>query len=113
VRHEALELMPAERHPTLSVRFSPDGYRRLKALAEARHVSLGRCVRQLIDEADVDVPPKPRRELSEAKLLDLLRERAEDGNVTAISRLLEIERTRDPRSAASAALEGMTKGRQS
>jgi hypothetical protein len=47
------------------------------------------------------------------QLLDLLRERAQDGNVAAISRLLEIERMRDPRSAAIAALERITKGRES
>jgi hypothetical protein len=103
--------VPLTRH--LSLRLTPAGHRRLCALAESRGVNLGRCVRQLIDEADVDQPAPPRAALSEDQLLDLLRERAQDGNVAAISHLLEIERTRDPRSAAIAALERMTKGRES
>ena len=61
----------------------------LRALAESRGVSRSRCVRQLIDEAATGEPAKPRRELSEAELLDLLRERGSDANVFAISRLLD------------------------
>jgi hypothetical protein len=97
--------MPADHDPKLSVRFGPDGRRRLEALAEARGVSLSRCVRQLVDEASVDAPRQPRRHLSEEELLDLLRERAEDGNVGAISRLLEIRLSgrswASPRTASS------------
>jgi hypothetical protein len=104
--------MPARSDPTLTVRFAPEGYRRLQALAQARGVNLSRCVRQLVDEADVDAPPRPRRRLSESQLLDLLRERAEDGHVAAISRLLELERQRDPRAAALDQLERVAKGRE-
>jgi hypothetical protein len=43
----------------------------------------------------------------------LLRERATDGNVAAISRLLEFERPRDPRSEAMAALERIAEERRS
>ncbi|MGZ5324935.1 MAG: hypothetical protein ACXWG2_12785 [Solirubrobacterales bacterium] len=101
--------MPGARDPQLGVRFAPEGYRRLRELAEARSVSLSRCVRQLVDEAAAD-GPRPRRHLSQEELLDLLRERAEDGNVSAIRALLEMERQRDPRSAALNALERMAEG---
>jgi hypothetical protein len=97
----------------LTLRLTPDGYRRLEAIAEVRHVKPGHAVRQLIDEADVDVPAKSRRKLSEDELLDLLRERATDGNVAAIVRLLEIERSRDPRSEALAALQRIAEERRS
>jgi hypothetical protein len=102
--------MPLTRH--VSLRLTPDGYRRLQAIAEARHVSPGHALRQLVDEADVDTPAKPRRKLSEAELLDLLGERAEDGNVTAIRSLLEMERHPDPRQAALRALQRMAAGRE-
>jgi hypothetical protein len=42
----------------------------------------------------------------------MLRERAEDGNVTAIRSLLEMERHRDPRQAALRALQRMAAGRE-
>lgn len=99
--------MPAQTHPKLSVRFGPEGRRRLEAVAAARGVSLSRCVRQLVDEAAPDVPPKPRKHLSEDDLIDLLHERAADGNVTAIRALLEMERQRDPRKASIDALQRM------
>ena len=54
--------MPTKADPTLSVRFAPEGYRRLRELAAARRVSLSGCVRQLVDEA---APDEPRRHLSE------------------------------------------------
>jgi hypothetical protein len=104
--------MPGERDPKLSVRFGPQGYRRLQAIAAARRVSLSRCVRQLVDEASPDAPRRSRRHLSEEELLDMLRERAEDGNVTAIRALLERERQQDPRSAALAALQRMAEGQR-
>jgi hypothetical protein len=67
----------------VSFRLTPEGHRRLHAIAQARHVSPGHAVRRLIDDADVDVPAKPRRELSYAEPVDLLSERASDGNVAA------------------------------
>jgi predicted transcriptional regulator len=102
--------VPLTRH--MSLKLSPEGYRRLQAIAEARGVNPSHALRQLIDEADVEAPAKPRRELSENDLIDLLRERAQDGNVAAITRLLEIERTRDPRQAALSALQRMAGGRE-
>jgi hypothetical protein len=42
----------------------------------------------------------------------MLRERAEDGNVTAIRSLREMERDRDPRQAALSALQRMAVGRE-
>lgn len=105
--------MPHERHPRVSVRFAPDGYARLQAIAEARGVNPSRCLRQLVDEASPETPPPNRRHLSQERLLDLLRERAEDGNVSAIRTLLEIERQADPRAAAMDALSQMAKARQS
>jgi len=102
-----------ERHPKLSVRFNPDCYARLQAIAKARGVNLSRCLRQLVDEAAPNAPPEARPHLSRERLLDLLRERAEDGNVSAIRTLLEIERQADPRDRAMLALEQMAKGRQS
>jgi hypothetical protein len=97
----------------MSVRFNPDGYARLRAIAEARGVNLSRALRQLVDGAAPDAPPQARPHLSKKRLLDLLRERAEDGNVSAIRTLLDIERQADPRAGAMAALEQMAKGRQS
>ncbi|MCE3266401.1 MAG: hypothetical protein K0S15_1110 [Solirubrobacterales bacterium] len=47
--------MPAS-DPELTARFGPEGRRRLEALAEARGVTLSRCVRQLVDEAAPDSP---------------------------------------------------------
>jgi predicted DNA-binding ribbon-helix-helix protein len=35
----------------------PERYRRLREIAEARSVSMSRCVRQLVDEAAVDPAP--------------------------------------------------------
>lgn len=91
-----------ESDPRITVRLGPDGRERLEALAASRGVSSSRCVRQLVDEAAPDGPrPKPRR-LSEDELLDLLRERALDGNVSAITRLLEIERRSRPVGALDA-----------
>jgi predicted DNA-binding ribbon-helix-helix protein len=104
--------MPGDRDPKLSVRFAPEGYRRLREIAEARSVSMSRCVRQLVDEAAADTPRRPRRHLTESELLEMLRERAEDGNVTAIRSLFEIERQRDPRKASLDALERMAEGRR-
>ncbi len=75
--------MPAKNHPTIHVRLSPDGLRKLEALAESRGVNRSRCIRQLLDEATVKGHPL-RRRLSEEKLLDLMNERARDGNVSAI-----------------------------
>ena len=104
--------MPAEHHPKLSVRFNPDGYRQLRALAAARGISLSRCLRQLVDEASPDAAPKPASAPERGDLLDLLRERAQDGNVSAIRALLEIERQRDPRQGALAALERVVEARR-
>ena len=102
--------MPADR--MLSVRLTPEGRRRLQTLAKARGVTLSRCVRQLVDEASPDAPPPPRRRLTETDLLNLMRERAEDGNVAAIRSLLEMERNSDPRQAALTALQQMAEGRR-
>lgn len=76
-------------------------------------MNLSRALRQLVDEAAPDAPPQARPHLSKDQLLDLLRERAEDGNVSAIRTLLEIERQADPREGAMLALEQMAKGWQS
>ena len=102
--------MPARNHPTIHVRLSPDGLRKLQALAESRGVNRSRCIRQLLDEATVS--GHPRRRLSEEKLLDLMNERARDGNVSAIRALLEIERQKDPRQGALDALERMAESRR-
>ena len=37
-----------------------EGYRRLREIAEARSVSMSRCVRELVDEAAVDPAPSSR-----------------------------------------------------
>lgn len=102
--------MPTESDPKITVRLGPDGLRRLEALLKARGIrSKSRCVRQLIDEATPDAPrPRPRR-LTEEDLIDLLRERAADGNVSAINKLLEIERQRDPKRAALSTLEQLAR----
>jgi hypothetical protein len=49
----------------LTFRLTPAEFERLEALAKAREVNLGRCVRQLVAEADVDQPARPRDALSE------------------------------------------------
>ena len=69
--------MPGSHDPKLSVRFAPEGYRRLQKLSAQRNVSLSRCVRQIVDEVAADTRRRSRRALSEEELLDLLRERAE------------------------------------
>jgi hypothetical protein len=71
--------MPAERHRKLSVRFAPDGYRRLRVLAQARGVSLSGPFASW----STRLPQMTRLpNVSVEQLLDLLRERAEDGNVS-------------------------------
>lgn len=102
-----------DRHPRISIRLTSDCHARLRKLAEARGVNMSRCVRELIAAAAPDAPSPPRPKLSEDRLLDLLRERAEDGNVAAIRILLELERQADPRAAALDALAAMAEGRQS
>ena len=103
--------MPAQDHPKLSIRLGPEDRSRLDVLARRRNMNLSRCVRTLIREASPDEAPA-RERLSEEKLLDLLRERALDGNVSAITRLLEIERQRDPKAATLATLQRMAEARR-
>ena len=104
--------MPTKDHPTIHVRLSPESLRKLQALAESRGVNRSRCIRQLLDEADVDAPPKPQRHLNEEELLELMTERAQGGNVSAIRWLLEVEREKDPRRGALEALEAMAEARR-
>jgi hypothetical protein len=86
----------------LTFRLTPAEFERLEALAKARDVTWdAACATSW--PRPTSISPRGLATRSPRKqLLDLLRERAQDGNVAAISRLLEIERTRDPRSAAIA-----------
>jgi hypothetical protein len=43
----------------VTLRLTPEGFRRLEAIAATRGVDPSRALRQLVDEADVDARPNP------------------------------------------------------
>lgn len=94
----------------LGVRLSQTQHRKLAEMAAEAGATKSDIVRRLIDVAGpkVDAPEAP----TEQELLELLAERARQGNVGAIRALLDAERQRDPRRAALQALEQMPEGRR-
>jgi predicted transcriptional regulator len=85
---------------------------RLDELAAERGIPRSRLTRQLLEVGLRDHPAPVSEPLSEDELVNLLREKARGGNVSAIRLLLELARRRDPRQAAMDALEQMAAGRR-
>jgi hypothetical protein len=85
----------------------------LEAAAAAAGVPAARFVRQLIAHAVVGRPVESPGPPSEEELLDLLAEKARQGNVAAIRSLLAREHAGDPRERALAVLQEMVAERQS
>jgi hypothetical protein len=84
----------------------------LDAVAEKRGVPAARLVRQLIAQAVAGEPVNRPDPPTEAELVDLLAEKARQGNVSAIRSLLAREQAQDPRERALALFTGMALERQ-
>jgi hypothetical protein len=85
---------------------------RLDVLAQERGIDRSRLVRQLLEAGLQGRPAPPSGALSEQDLLDLLTERARQGNVSAIRSLLLREEQADPRHRALLAFEQIVEGRR-
>lgn len=96
----------------LSVRLTDRMFLQLDALAAERGVDRTRLVRQLLEAGLRERPAPPSDPPSEEKLLDLLAEKARQGNVAAIRSLLMREENRDPRSRALALFSEIAAERQ-
>jgi hypothetical protein len=97
----------------VTVRLSDRMSGQLEAAAAAAGVPAARFVRQLIAHAVVGRPVESPGPPSEEELLDLLAEKARQGNVAAIRSLLAREHAGDPRERALAVLQEMVAERQS
>jgi hypothetical protein len=84
----------------------------LDAVAEKRGVPAARLVRQLIAQAVAGEPVNRPDPPTEAELVDLLAEKARQGNVSAIRSRLAREQAQDPRERALALFTGMALERQ-
>ena len=84
----------------------------LDAAAQERGLHRARFVRQLIEGAVAGAPTPPSKPLGEEELLELLTERARQGNVAALRTLLVREEQREPRERALLALEQLAEGRR-
>lgn len=96
----------------LSVRLTDRMFLQLDALAAERGVDRTRLVRQLLEAGLRERPAPPSDPPSEEELLDLLAEKARQGNVAAIRSLLMREENRDPRSRALALFSEIAAERQ-
>jgi hypothetical protein len=97
----------------VTVRLSDRMSAQLEEAAGAAGVPAARFVRQLIAEAVVGRPVGRPAPPSEDELIDLLAEKARQGNVSAIRSLLAREHVTDPRERALAVLGEMVAERQS
>jgi hypothetical protein len=84
----------------------------LEEAAAAAGVPAARFVRQLIADAVAGRPVGQPEAPSEEELLDLLAEKARQGNVAAIRSLLAREQAADPRQRAMALFAEMVAERQ-
>jgi hypothetical protein len=96
----------------LSVRLTDRMFWQLDALASERDVTRTRLVRQLLEAGLRDRPAPASEPPSEEELLELLAEKARQGNVAAIRSLLAREQLSDPRSRAIALFQEMVAERQ-
>lgn len=96
----------------LTIRLTDRMSGQLDAVAQTHGLSRARFVRQLIAQAvagtSVTSPGPP----AEKELLELLAEKARQGNVAAIRSLLAREQMSDPRSRAIALFQEMVAERQ-
>lgn len=90
---------------TATVRLTDRLFAQLNALASERGVTRTRLVRQLLEASVQGRPAPPTGTLSEEDLLDLLTEKARQGNVSAIRSLLLREEQADPGHRALLAFE--------
>jgi hypothetical protein len=84
----------------------------LEAAAKERGMSCARFVRHLISDAVAGTPVRSAGRPSEEELLELLAEKARQGNVAAIRSLLTREALSDPRSRAIELFQEMVAERQ-
>jgi hypothetical protein len=96
----------------LSVRLTDRMFWQLDELASERRVTRTRLVRQLLEAGLRDRPAPVSEPPSEEELLELLAEKARQGNVAAIRSLLAREQLSDPRSRAIALFQEMVAERQ-
>jgi hypothetical protein len=96
----------------VTVRLSDRMSGQLEAAAAAAGVPAARFVRQLIAHAVVGSPVESPEPPSEEELIDLLAEKARQGNVAAIRSLLARGHATDPRERALAVLQEMVAERQ-
>ncbi|HKH42587.1 MAG TPA: CopG family transcriptional regulator [Solirubrobacterales bacterium] len=97
----------------LSVRLPERTLERFDAVARERGLTRAWLVRQLVEGALSGEPIEATDAPSEAELLELLAEKARQGNVAVIRSLLLREEERDPRAAALAALESIAEQNRS
>jgi Ribbon-helix-helix protein, copG family len=96
----------------LSVRLTDRMFRQLDALADEHGVTRTRLVRQLLEVGLRNRPASSPDPPAEEELLELLAEKARQGNVAAIRSLLAREQMSDPRSRAIALFQEMVSERQ-
>ena len=96
----------------VTVRLSDRMSAQLEEAARARGVPAARFVRQLIAEAVAGRPVEPPDPPSEDELIELLAEKARQGNVAAIRSLLARDHATDPRERAMAIFQEMVTERQ-
>jgi hypothetical protein len=96
----------------VTVRMTDRMAAQLEALARERGVPAARLVRQLIAQAVAGQPVEGLGPPSEEELLELLAEKARQGNVSAIRSLLAREEMSDPRSRAIALFQELAAERQ-
>ena len=99
--------------PRLSFRVPARTLARLDALARERGVTRTRLMRQALERLEVGVgSPSSVDPPDEQELLDLLAEKARQGNVAAIRSLLAREEMTDPRARAVALFQQLALERQ-
>ena len=96
----------------VTVRLSERMSAQLDEAARARGVPAARFVRQLIGEAVAGRPVEPPDPPTEDELIELLAEKARQGNVAAIRSLLARDHATDPRERAMAIFQEMVAERQ-
>jgi hypothetical protein len=96
----------------LTIRLTDLMSAQLDVAAQEQGLSRARFVRQLIAQAVAGQPVESLGPPSEDELLELLAEKARQGNVAAIRSLLAREQSSDPRSRAIALFQELAAERQ-
>jgi hypothetical protein len=88
----------------VTVRVSRVALARLDGLAADRGTTRSKLVREAVEALVAGEPLPPARAMAEEEILGLLRQRAREGNVSALRTLLAREESADPHRQALAAL---------